>query len=179
MDRRDFLKQSSILGAAGLFFPNILLAKDKGKHERTLGFYNTNTNERVTATYWADGDYVYEELDKINWIMRDFRQNIIVNVDHRLINGLYYIHNRMGLKHDYALNSGYRTEETNQYLSQFYAVAEDSFHLKAMASDISMKNYDIQTIHKEFVRAQFGGVGLYSKSNFIHVDSGPVRQWYT
>lgn len=179
MDRRDFLK-TAVVGATALAFPNILLARDQGVHERVIGFYNTNTGEEVKATYWADGEYIYEELDKVNWIMRDFRENIIVNVDKRLINGLYYVHKKMGLKHYYALNSGFRTEETNWYLGRMgYKVAEDSFHLKAMASDVGIYKGDIFAMHKEFVKARIGGVGLYTKSNFIHVDSGPVRQWYS
>ena len=39
--------------------------------DRKLALYNENTGESVRATFWAAGDYVLEELETIQWLLRD------------------------------------------------------------------------------------------------------------
>ncbi len=45
--------------------------------ERRLHLYSTNTGETFNRVYWADGDYVPEALEEINYLLRDYRANLI------------------------------------------------------------------------------------------------------
>lgn len=69
------------------------------------------------------------------------------------------------------IHSGYRTPAVNRAVHG----AGDSFHLSASALDIGAA--DVARLGAEALRLGRGGVGLYPARGFIHVDSGPVRQW--
>ena len=40
--------------------------------ERRLSFYHLHTGERLTSTYWADGQYLPSSAAEIDFILRDF-----------------------------------------------------------------------------------------------------------
>src|SRR6516164_7240651 len=71
--------------------------------------------------------------------------------------------------------SAYRTRETNDLLARtIFGVAENSQHIYARALDITLDSKLAEAM--QAARAmQRGGVGWYPRSNFIHIDSGPVR----
>jgi uncharacterized protein YcbK (DUF882 family) len=56
-------------------------------------------------------------------------------------------------------------------------VAKNSYHLKAMAIDIRLKDVSLDHLHQVAVAMKQGGVGIYHQSDFVHVDVGPVRYW--
>jgi uncharacterized protein YcbK (DUF882 family) len=56
-------------------------------------------------------------------------------------------------------------------------VAKNSYHMKAMAIDIRLRDVDLDKLHRVAVEMKQGGVGIYHKSDFVHVDVGPVRYW--
>jgi uncharacterized protein YcbK (DUF882 family) len=56
-------------------------------------------------------------------------------------------------------------------------VAKNSYHLKGMAVDIACKSRSVGQVALAAKSLGAGGVGLYSRSSFTHVDSGPVRDW--
>jgi len=49
--------------------------------------------------------------------------------------------------------------------------------MRGMASDIRRPERDLLALHKTARAMQAGGVGLYSKSGFVHLDTGRVRYW--
>ena len=49
--------------------------------------------------------------------------------------------------------------------------------MRGMASDIRAERVDLDRLHKAAKALKAGGVGKYVKSNFVHVDVGPVRYW--
>ena len=73
------------------------------------------------------------------------------------------------------ITSGCRTPEHNRAVGG----APHSYHLSCDAADIV-----IPGVAKEDVRAYAlslpgrGGVGTYCSLDIVHVDVGPVRQWY-
>ena len=73
--------------------------------------------------------------------------------------------------------SAYRTAETNAMLARtMFGVAEHSQHIVGRALDIRVDSGLSEAMTK--ARAmQRGGVGWYPHSGFIHIDSGPVRNW--
>jgi uncharacterized protein YcbK (DUF882 family) len=46
-----------------------------------------------------------------------------------------------------------------------------------MAVDIAMKSRSVRQISRAGLSLGAGGVGKYSRSQFVHLDSGPVRDW--
>ena len=61
--------------------------------------------------------------------------------------------------------------------SRSTAVARDSYHILGQAIDFRLVDRSIKDTHEAVLTRQYGGVGLYTRSQFIHVDTGPVRSW--
>jgi uncharacterized protein YcbK (DUF882 family) len=73
--------------------------------------------------------------------------------------------------------SAYRTPETNAKLAKTtFGVAERSQHMYGRALDISFDKRlaDARSVASRMKR---GGVGWYPRSHFIHIDTGPTRNW--
>lgn len=73
------------------------------------------------------------------------------------------------------VNSAYRSPEHNRAVDG----AKNSQHLEAKAFDVSMSNHDPEEYEAAARAVGFTGFGFYPKSNFIHADIGPARQWGT
>jgi hypothetical protein len=73
--------------------------------------------------------------------------------------------------------SAYRAAETNAMLARTtFGVAERSQHIEGRALDIRLESKLSDAMTK--ARAmQRGGVGWYPHSGFIHIDTGPIRNW--
>src|SRR6202035_5170025 len=73
--------------------------------------------------------------------------------------------------------SAYRTPETNAMLARTtFGVAENSQHMYGRALDIHLPSRLIDAMNQARAMER-GGVGWYPHSGFIHLDSGPVRNW--
>ena len=57
------------------------------------------------------------------------------------------------------------------------AVAKNSYHIKGMAVDIAMRTRSVRQISRAGLSLGAGGVGRYTRRQFVHLDSGPVRKW--
>ena len=74
--------------------------------------------------------------------------------------------------------SGYRTIETNEMLAMVSrGVARNSYHIDGMAADIRVPGRGLRQVRDAALNMKSGGVGFYARSNFVHVDCGPVRRW--
>jgi len=56
-------------------------------------------------------------------------------------------------------------------------VARRSLHMQGQAIDIRLPGTQLAALHGAARQLKAGGVGLYTASNFIHVDTGRVRYW--
>ena len=87
------------LAAAGLFVTadtdRITAASEQS---RTIAFKHIHTNETLTIIYKRDGKYDGEALKKINWIMRDWRENKAIEMDPQTIDLLWEMHTELGSK---------------------------------------------------------------------------------
>ena len=73
--------------------------------------------------------------------------------------------------------SAYRTKKTNAMLAtHYFGVAEKSQHLAGRAIDVTLDSRLEKTAGLARSMSR-GGVGWYPQSHFIHLDSGPVRNW--
>jgi uncharacterized protein YcbK (DUF882 family) len=76
------------------------------------------------------------------------------------------------------LVSGYRSPETNAMLrSRSGGVARNSLHMKGQAADLRLGSRSVAQVAKAAAACNAGGVGRYSRSNFVHMDCGAVRSW--
>lgn len=145
---------------------------------RSLAFRSLHTGEEVQATYLRDGRLQAEGVQRLNHVLRDWRSGEVWQMDRQLFDLLYALHKRMDSQQPFELISGYRSPKTNADLAaNSDGVAKRSLHMQGKATDIRLPERDLQALHKAAVALKAGGVGLYSKSGFLHVDTGRVRQW--
>ena len=60
--------------------------------------------------------------------------------------------------------------------TKYFGVAEKSQHLAGRAVDVTLDSKLEKTAGIARTMSR-GGVGWYPQSHFIHIDSGPVRNW--
>lgn len=178
-ERRRFLRTAVFAGVAGVA-PSSVFAKTshKKQQDKSLKLLNLHTGERVNAVYWSNGQYVRENLLRINKVLRDHRTNEIKTMDPRLFDTLDVLQQRLGYKKELHVISGYRSPKTNAMLrKRSSGVAKNSFHTRGMAIDIRVPGVSTRYVRDAAKSMKRGGVGYYAKSNFVHVDLGRVRSW--
>jgi uncharacterized protein YcbK (DUF882 family) len=179
VNRRNFLKLG-LISTAATFSTNPAFAAFHKilSPERSLSFFNTHTEERLTVVYWSQGRYSSAALDDINHIMRDHRTGGIKPIDTHLLDLLCTIHTTLQASSPFHIISGYRSPATNAMLHErSRGVASKSLHLKGKAADIRLPGYDLSLLRRTAVAMKVGGVGYYPRSDFVHVDVGRVRYW--
>lgn len=177
-DRRRVLKLGAGIVATGGFA--ILSASPSlgATGERALSFRHLHTGETLNVTYWADGHHIPDALAEVNHLLRDFRTNEVQPIDTRLLDLLHRVRLSLETSEPFQIISGYRSPATNSRLANNSAgVARRSLHLSGMAVDVRVPGRPLRTLHKAAVAQKSGGVGMYPKSNFVHMDVGRVRYW--
>ena len=145
---------------------------------RRIRMRSSRTGEAVDTIYWVEGEYIGEALAEINWFMRDWRQNEVIQYDRRNIDIMAATLRLMETDEGYHVVSGYRSPATNSALRQRNSgVAQNSYHMKGMAADLKLTSRSINQMAAAAVACNAGGVGKYGRSNFVHMDCGPVRTW--
>lgn len=145
---------------------------------RSIALSNWRTGEWVETVYWADGGYIPEALAALNHILRDWREEEICRMDPGVIEILAATRRLLDSDEPLEIVSGYRTRTTNAMLRRrLSGVARNSYHCKGMAVDITMKSRSVRQISRAALSLRGGGVGRYTRSEFVHLDSGPVRKW--
>ena len=177
ISRRNLLVGSACLMAASLL-PNVAVASHSAPARR-LKFYNPNTGERVSACYWEKGRYLADGLDEFNWLFRDYRAgDVKMSIDHRLFDQLFELQRKLGTQREIHVVCGYRSAQTNAQLRhRSRGVAKKSLHMLGQAVDINIPGVQLSMLRKAALSLRAGGVGYYPRSNFVHMDTGPKRQW--
>jgi uncharacterized protein YcbK (DUF882 family) len=178
LGRRSFLGLGLVGASALTFMPRAVMAKSTAVDARSLGFFNTHTNEILKATYWQNGGYDKAALADMNYILRDFRSGDVFAMDIKLYDLLVDLHRRTGSKKPFEIISGYRSPVTNAKLaSASNGVAKRSMHMDGKAIDIRLRDVQLADLRLNALAMKAGGVGFYPKSGFVHVDTGRVRHW--
>jgi len=174
--RRRFLQLG--LGLSSTLVIPTAFARHTKAVDRKLALHNLHTGETVQATYWAEGEYQLSELAEINRILRDHRTGDVIDMDPQLVNLLHLLHETVDGKKPFDVISGYRSPMTNATLQKKSSgVAKKSFHMLGKAIDVTLPGRDLAKLNSAALALNAGGVGYYPKSDFIHVDTGPVRSW--
>jgi len=145
---------------------------------RRVSMRNQRTAETINIIYWVEGRYIQEALTEVNNFMRDWRQNEVISYDRRNVDIIAATHRLMETDESYLLLSGYRSPTTNAMLaSRNRGVASNSYHIRGMAADLRLSSRSTAQMAAAAKACNAGGVGRYGRSNFVHMDSGPVRTW--
>lgn len=177
--RRNFLRMIGGI-TAGLAVSSSALAKMSSSHsaKRKMAFYHLHTGESLETNTYANGDFSVQSLKEVNHLLRDHRTDEVIDIDTQLLSLLSDLKQLLGTSKPFHIISGYRSPATNNMLSQkSNGVAKKSLHMQGKAIDIRIPGMDTKQVHKGALALQGGGVGLYSKSDFIHLDVGNVRYW--
>jgi len=175
--RRRLLGFGLAATAVGLM-PQFAEAALPNSGNRTLAFYNTHTGETLKATYWANGHYDKGAMKDINFILRDHRNNEVIEIDPHLLDLLTELHRRTGSRKPFEIVCGYRSPATNAMLAAMSSgVARNSLHMQGKAIDIRVADLSTKALRNAAMALQAGGVGYYPRSDFVHVDTGKVRHW--
>jgi uncharacterized protein YcbK (DUF882 family) len=159
----------------GLAAPSIL----RGAGDvRVVSLNNPRTGEKLHSVYWVEGQYIPEVMAEIDHIMRDWRLDLKKPMSPELVDVIAATHRLLDTREPFTLFSGYRSPQTNSMLRRSSrAVARDSYHMKGMAADLHMDTRSVRQVASAAQSLGVGGVGRYSRSNFTHLDSGPIRTW--
>ena len=179
MTRRGLLGAfaSTVLIAAPTYSNAFGLLRGAGDIRR-VRMYSGRTGESLDTIYWIEGEYIPEVMKEINHFMRDWRSDATVKMDARTVDIMAAAHRLMDVSEPYMLLSGYRSPQTNAMLrSKSRAVAKNSLHMKGQAADLRLKSRSVGQMAKAASACASGCVGKYSRSNFVHMDCGPVRAW--
>lgn len=145
---------------------------------RRISMYSGRTGERLDMVYWIEGEYIKEASKQITHFMRDWRNDLLKPIDLRTIDIMAASHNLMDVSEPYMLLSGYRSPQTNAMLrARSRGVAKNSLHIKGQAADLRLGSRSVSQMARAAQSCSAGGVGRYSRSNFVHMDCGAVRTW--
>lgn len=179
--RRELLKNGMLFAAGAAAVPAFMkpaIAYGKGYGAYKVAFRNAHTAESFSGVYRVGDKYMPEAFERINYVLRDFRTNEVKMMDPRLIDLLFVLHYESGSSKPFEIISGYRSPKTNAMLRRASTgVARRSMHMEGKAVDLRLADTRLSYLRKVAVDLQIGGVGYYPRSNFIHIDTGRVRQW--
>lgn len=145
---------------------------------RRVKMYSGRSGEALDIIYWVDGEYIPEAFDEISYFMRDWRSGRVKKIDPRTIDIVAASHHLLDTDESFNLLSGYRTPETNRMLRQSSSkVARNSLHMKGQAADLRLNSRSVRQISRAALSCHAGGVGKYTRSNFVHMDCGDIRSW--
>jgi uncharacterized protein YcbK (DUF882 family) len=175
--RRRFLGAAAALLAA----PAVVTARRASAavpNLRTLAFAHTHTGEELSLPYASGGTYLADALARLEWFLRDFRNGATHPIDPKLFDQLHQLAEITGTKARFQVISGYRSPATNHALrARGGGVAEHSLHLDGRAIDVRLADVALADLRDAALSLRAGGVGYYPGSQFVHVDTGPVRRW--
>jgi len=117
-------------------------------------------------------------MREIEHLMRDYRTGTVHAIDRRLIDIVYHLNRMLGSHRPVEVISGYRSPQTNAFLrATTDGVAQNSYHMRGQAIDLRLPGHSLSQLRRAALSLRAGGVGYYPASNFVHVDTGPVRHW--
>ena len=136
--------------------------------------------EIIDVIYRVGDTYIPEALGKLSQFLRDSHNDEVKSYDPRTFDVLHTMLAKLNRSSSVIeVLCGYRTKETNDALreSRTTNAAEHSQHIEGNALDLRVPGIPAVELRDAALSLGAGGVGYYPKSQFIHVDTGPVREW--
>jgi uncharacterized protein YcbK (DUF882 family) len=145
---------------------------------KRLFLHNLHTGETIKTDYWADGAYIPGALADARHALRDWRNGEQHQMDPELFDIFHDLSAKLETDRPFQVICGYRSPQTNAMLhARSSQVASHSLHMDGKATDLRIEGVELAHLRKAAVSLGRGGVGFYPVSDFVHVDTGRVRQW--
>ena len=178
--RRHFLHHTARLAAAvalpALATPAVLASIPDA---RELALVHTHTHEKIDLVYANGERYLPAALGGLNRFLRDHYTGDIGVIDPQVFDLLHRVQQMLGSKGSFEVISGYRCPATNNHLRQTRSggVATKSLHMEGRAIDVRLPGVPLADLHQAALSLRAGGVGFYPRDQFVHIDTGRVRNW--
>jgi uncharacterized protein YcbK (DUF882 family) len=140
---------------------------------RRLQIRHAASGARFSGTYHDGRAHDPAALAALSVVLADSRTGTVHPFDPRVIDILWEVGQRAGVRGEFLVFSGYRTPETNAAVCG----AGNSQHLRGAAIDLCAPSRRLADVGETALALGRGGVGVYAQSGFVHLDSGPVRRW--
>jgi uncharacterized protein YcbK (DUF882 family) len=177
--RRAFLRHTAKLVMAGTLLPFARNAVARLPDARALSFSHTHTGENLSLTYAVGENYLPEALSALNHFLRDHYSGVVGSVDPNLFDLLFRLQRELGGSEPFQVISGYRSPRTNMTLRQTRGggVAKHSLHMEGKAIDLRLPGVPLSDVRDVALSLREGGVGYYQTEQFVHIDTGRIRNW--
>jgi len=168
------------LAAAGCL-PLRAIAQASPSRHYTLFIERMDTGEYAAEPFTIDGTSVYwPGYKKLCAVLRDEHvapKYGYVQIDVRTIEALWAVQQylaRDGIREPIIVHSGYRTPQTN---AQIEGAARLSLHMWGKAVDFHVPGVPLADLAGICAACPIsGGVGYYPEG-WVHLDTGPKREW--
>lgn len=176
-----FSRRTVVGALAGLPLLGLGAVPARAATARRVRLYNAHTGEQFDDIYHDGEGYLDDALSSLDWLVRDHRENVAAAMDPGVYDLVWTLGGRYaaarGSRPMITVHSGYRTPETNDAL-RTEGAAQNSLHMQGMAIDISVQGLGINILANQALRIGVGGLGIYYRSGFVHMDTGRPRFWY-
>ena len=145
---------------------------------RAISLQHTHRDDDITVTFKRNGRYDDDGLKKLNYFLRDWRNDDQTRMDPQLFDILWEVTPRGRTPRSRSTSSRptARPPPTRCCAGARRGVAQFSQHMLGKAIDFNIPGVSIEELRVAGLRLQRGGVGFYPGS-FVHVDVGSVRHW--
>jgi uncharacterized protein YcbK (DUF882 family) len=174
--RREVLGLAGSVAASALFGARDAFAARQ--RDRALSLYAVHTGEHLAITYFAAGAYQPDALLAVNHLLRDRYTDATHDIDAGLLDQVHRLRATLESRAAVHVVCGYRSAETNareRLLRQ--GVSSHSLHVDGRAIDLYLADRTLADVRTAALGLRAGGVGYYPTSNFVHLDTGPIRTW--
>jgi len=155
------------------------IATDRPSFAFVMRLLNANTGEGLMLDVSASLELGWSQRLRLNHFMRDWREDQVKRIDPLVVQDFLEICRAFttpGNPTDVRINSGYRSQRTNEMLRQRSRnVAVNSLHVEGRAIDFALPGVSQRQLGAVANDICRGGVGSYN--TFVHIDSGSNRRW--
>ena len=139
--------------------------------------YSYHLDETLATTYRRSNTYAQAGLQAIVDIFRSRSDQKRHPIDLTLIELLDHLQDHFGAD-SIELISGYRSQPLNKSLAKTCRnVSEESMHVLGRAVDVHIDEVTEEIVADYVRRLKVGGVGYYPAHDFVHIDTGDIRNW--
>ncbi len=154
-----------------------LMAEQALRGDGELRLFNYHLDEFLEVKFRDKNQYIEEEFKRIHHILRSRGNEEIIPIAQKLLDLIDHLQDHFGAD-QIEIISGYRDKKFNAQLKkEGHAVSPVSLHMKGQALDIHIDEVREETLRDYLLSLQLGGVGYYGPMDFVHIDTGPARQW--
>jgi len=167
------MRRSFLLGGTAAIVTLFIPGRGEASAVRRIALRHAGSGARFDGP-WHDGRSVDQgAMRELTQVLADPGATPPLPFDAGVIEIAWTVAQRTNLQGTLDIHSGYRTPAVNRSVNG----AGDSQHLRAMALDIGVAAGRLPAVVETALGLARGGVGIYRTRGFVHLDSGPVRNW--